>query len=110
MTLTKADLSDQLYEKVGLNNREAKEMVEAFFMEITDSLARGNEVKLSGFGGFKLLQKPERPGRNAKTGKEIPVAARCVVSFIASGKLKSAVDASPNPKHKIRHNDVSPLE
>ncbi len=95
MTITKADLTVLLYEQVGLNNREAKEMVEAFFTEISDCLERGEEVKLAGFGVFNMRNKPERPGRNPKTGKEIPISARRVVTFHPSGCLKDAVDASP---------------
>ncbi len=95
MTLTKADLAEKLYELVGLNNREAKEMVEAFFKEISDCLVRGEEVKLAGFGVFNMRNKPERPGRNPKTGEEIPITARRVVTFHASGCLKAAVEASP---------------
>lgn len=96
MTLTKADLAEQLYEKVGLNNREAKEMVETFFKEISDCLERGEEVKLAGFGVFNMRDKPERPGRNPKTGEEIPISARRVVTFHASSCLKNAVDSSPH--------------
>lgn len=95
MTLTKADLEEQLYEKVGLNNREAKEMVEAFFQEISHCLEEGEEVKLSGFGAFSLRDKAERPGRNPKTGEEVAISARRVVTFHASGWLKDAVDSSP---------------
>src|SRR5258708_11595002 len=71
MTLTKAELADLLFEKVGLNKREAKDMVEAFFEEIRGALERGESVKLSGFGNFQLRDKPQRPGRNPKTGEEI---------------------------------------
>src|SRR5688572_33162350 len=79
MTLTKAELADLLFEKVGLNKREAKDMVEAFFEEIRGALERGESVKLSGFGNFQLRDKPQRPGRNPKTGEEIPISARRVV-------------------------------
>ena len=96
MTITKADLTVLLYEQVGLNNREAKEMVEAFFKEISDCLERGEEVKLAGFGVFNMRNKPERPGRNPKTGEEIPISARRVVTFHPSGCLKDAVDSSPH--------------
>lgn len=95
MTITKADLAQKLYEQVGFNNREAKEMVEAFFQEISDCLENGEEVKLAGFGVFNVRDKPERPGRNPKTGEEIPITARRVVTFHASGCLKDAVDSSP---------------
>ena len=92
MTLTKADLADLLFEQVGLNKREAKDMVEAFFEEVRTALATGDSVKLSGFGNFELRKKSERPGRNPKTGEEIPITARRVVTFHASQKLKSKVE------------------
>ncbi|HTJ96802.1 MAG TPA: integration host factor subunit alpha [Rhodocyclaceae bacterium] len=92
MTLTKAELADLLFEKVGLNKREAKDMVEAFFDEIRIALEKGDSVKLSGFGNFQLRDKPQRPGRNPKTGEEIPITARRVVTFHASQKLKLAVE------------------
>ncbi len=93
MTLTKAELADLLYEQVGLNKREAKDMVEAFFEEVRIALEAGDSVKLSGFGNFELRKKSERPGRNPKTGEEIPITARRVVTFHASQKLKSKVEA-----------------
>ena len=92
MTLTKAELADLLFDKVGLNKREAKDMVEAFFEEVRMSLEAGDSVKLSGFGNFQLRDKPQRPGRNPKTGEEIPITARRVVTFHASQKLKVAVE------------------
>ena len=92
MTLTKAELADLLYEQVGLNKREAKDMVEAFFEEVRTALEAGDSVKLSGFGNFELRKKSERPGRNPKTGEEIPITARRVVTFHASQKLKSKVE------------------
>ncbi len=100
-TLTKAELAEMLFERVGLNKREAKDMVETFFDEIRDALHRGDSVKLSGFGNFQLRDKPQRPGRNPRTGEEIPIAARRVVTFHASQKLKAMVekagdDASAN--------------
>lgn len=92
MTLTKADLADLLFEQVGLNKREAKDMVEAFFEEVRNALEQGDSVKLSGFGNFELRTKSERPGRNPKTGEEIPISARRVVTFHASQKLKLRVE------------------
>ena len=92
MTLTKADLADLLFEKVGLNKREAKDMVESFFEEVRMALENGKGVKLSGFGNFQLRDKPQRPGRNPKTGEEIPITARRVVTFHASQKLKAMVE------------------
>ena len=91
-TLTKAELADLLFDKVGFNKREAKDMVESFFEEVRTALERGEGVKLSGFGNFQLRDKPERPGRNPKTGEEIPITARRVVTFHASQKLKALVD------------------
>lgn len=95
MTLTKAELADLLFEKVGLNKREAKDMVEAFFEELSSALERGEDVKLSGFCNFQLRDKPQRPGRNPKTGEAIPISARRVVTFHASQKLKLAVEIFP---------------
>jgi len=92
MTLTKAGLVDLLFEKVGLNKREAKDMVEALFEEVRLTLERGDGIKLSRFGNFQLRNKPERPGRNPKTGEEIPITARRVVTFHASQKLKAMVE------------------
>ena len=91
-TLTKAELAELLFEQVGLNKREAKDMVETFFDEIRNALERGEAVKLSGFGNFQLRDKPQRPGRNPKTGEAIPIAARRVVTFHASQKLKAIVE------------------
>ena len=91
-TLTKAELADLLFEKVGLNKREAKDMVESFFEEIRIALEAGDTVKLSGFGNFQLRDKPQRPGRNPKTGEEMPISARRVVTFHASQKLKVMVE------------------
>ena len=91
MTLTKAELADLLFEKVGFNKREAKDMVESFFEEVRLALENSGGVKLSGFGNFQLRNKPQRPGRNPKTGEEIPITARRVVTFHASQKLKGMV-------------------
>ena len=93
MALTKAELAERLFEQVGLNKREAKEFVDAFFDVMRDALARGEQVKLSGFGNFDLRQKNQRPGRNPKTGEEIPISARRVVTFRPGQKLKVRVEA-----------------
>lgn len=90
--LTKADLSEHLNEVVGLNKREAKELVELLFEELRESLIDGEPVRLSGFGNFELRDKSERPGRNPKTGEEVPVSARRVVTFRAGQKLRSQVE------------------
>jgi integration host factor subunit alpha len=91
-TLTKAELAELLFQRVGLNKREAKDMVETFFEEIRDALVSGQSVKLSGFGSFLLRDKPQRPGRNPRTGEAIPISARRVVTFHASQKLKALID------------------
>jgi len=92
MTLTKAEMADLLVVKVGLNKREAKEMMEAFFDELLAALEEGDGVKLSGFGNFHVRDKAARPGRNPKTGVEVPIAARRVVTFHASQQLKAAAE------------------
>ena len=93
-TLTKAAMADRLFEELGLNKREAKELVEQFFEEIRICLENNEQVKLSGFGNFDLRDKRQRPGRNPKTGEEIPISARRVVTFKAGQKLKARVDVS----------------
>lgn len=92
MTLTKADLAKHLDEQIGLTNREAKEIVEIFFKEVCEALIRGQQVKISGFGNFMLNDKDERPGRNPRTGEEVPVSARRVVTFHCGQKLKARVE------------------
>ncbi|MFB9885498.1 integration host factor subunit alpha [Balneatrix alpica] len=91
-SLTKADISERLFEELGLNKREAKEVVESFFEEIRESLSANEQVKLSGFGNFDLRDKRERPGRNPKTGEEVPISARRVVTFKPGQKLKEKVE------------------
>jgi len=93
VALTKADMAEKLYEELGLNKREAKELVEMFFEEVRSALESGDQVKLSGFGNFDLRNKNERPGRNPKTGEEIPISARRVVTFRPGQKLKARVEA-----------------
>ena len=93
MALTKADMAEKLFEDLGLNKREAKELVEMFFEKIRQSLEDGKQVKLSGFGNFDLRDKNQRPGRNPKTGEEIPISARRVVTFRPGQKLKARVEA-----------------
>jgi len=89
MSLTKADIADRLFNEVGLNKREAKEFVDAFFEVVREALENGENVKLSGFGNFQLRGKNERPGRNPKTGEEIPISARRVVTFRPGQKLRA---------------------
>ena len=92
MALTKAEVAEHLYEKVGLSKRDAKDMVEIFFEEVRETLEAGEQVKLSGFGNIDLRVKSERPGRNPKTGEDIPISARKVVTFRPGQKLKSRVE------------------
>ena len=89
--LTKAQLAELLFEQIGLNKRESKDMIDAFFDLIADSLVEGNDVKISGFGNFQIRTKAPRPGRNPRTGESIPIKARNVVTFHASHKLKGVV-------------------
>ncbi|MBI3155866.1 MAG: integration host factor subunit alpha [Burkholderiales bacterium] len=90
-TLTKAELAELLFERLGLNKRESKDMVEAFFDIVHGALVAGADVKLSGFGNFQIRRKAPRPGRNPRTGEAIPIKARQVVTFHASHKLKAIV-------------------
>ena len=93
MTLTKAELADILIDKVSsVSKNDAKEIVELFFEEIRTTLERGEEIKISGFGNFQLRDKPQRPGRNPKTGEEVPISARRVVTFHASHNLHGMVE------------------
>ena len=101
-TVTKLDLMQSLIDGIGLTNREAKDLVETFFGGISACLEAGEEVKLAGFGNFQLRDKPQRPGRNPKTGEEIAVTARRVVTFHPSSKLKDAVEA--NTAEQMRRN------
>ena len=95
--LTKAQLAEMLFEQIGLNKRESKDMVDAFFDIISAELVAGGEVKLSGFGNFQMRVKAPRPGRNPRTGELIPIAARRVVTFHASQKLKDQLQADAAP-------------
>ncbi|EAW40058.1 integration host factor subunit alpha [marine gamma proteobacterium HTCC2080] len=90
--LTKSEMADKLFEELGLNKREAKELVEQFFEEIRICLENNEQVKLSGFGNFDLRDKRQRPGRNPKTGEAIPISARRVVTFRPGQKLKAKVE------------------
>ena len=98
--LTKAHLAELLFEQIGLNKRESKDMIDAFFDLISDSLVDGNDVKISCFGNFQIRTKAPRPGRNPRTGEAIPIEARRVVTFHASHKLKD----------QIQGNGVTPAE
>ena len=92
--LTKAQLADLLFDQIGLNKRESKDMIDAFFDLVSQSLVEGSDVKLSGFGNFQIRTKAPRPGRNPRTGEAIPIQARRVVTFHASSKLKEQIQAA----------------
>ena len=96
--LTKADLVEHLHRVMGLNKREAKDLIETFFRQVSDALEGGKHVKISGFGNFELRDKRERPGRNPKTGEEVTVSARRVVTFKPSQKLKTKVEGCYIPE------------
>ena len=93
--LAKAQLADLLFVQIGLNRRESKEMVDAFFDLMAQKLIDGTDVKLSGFGNFQIRTKAPRPGRNPRTGEAIPIKARRVVTFHASSKLKEQIQNAP---------------
>lgn len=95
--LTKAHLSELLFEQIGLNKRESKDMIDAFFVLISDHLIDGKDVKISGFGNFQIRIKAPRPGRNPRTGEAIPIKARRVVTFHASHKLKDQIQGENSP-------------
>ena len=92
MALTKAEIAETLYDELGLNKREAKEFVEIFFNEISNTLVSGLDVKISGFGNFILRDKKERPGRNPKTGEDVTISSRRVVTLKKKKKLKTRVE------------------
>jgi len=94
--LTKAQLSEMLFEQIGLNKRESKDMIDAFFDLIAQRLVEGEDVKISGFGNFQIRTKAPRPGRNPRTGEAIPIEARRVVTFHASHKLKELIQSGGN--------------
>ncbi len=93
MTITKDSLVEMIHNEIGLNKREAKELIESFFEEIKKTLENGNDIKLSGFGNFMLRDKLPRPGRNPKTGEEVTISSRRVVTFKSGLKLKSKLEA-----------------
>jgi integration host factor subunit alpha len=93
MALTKADMAESLFNELGLNKREARELVDVLFEDLRTALVSGEQVKLSGFGNFDLRDKNQRPGRNPKTGEEIPITARRVVTFRPGQKLKARVES-----------------
>ena len=100
-TLTKAELAELLFDRIGLNKRESKDIVEAFFDLLHEALVKGTEVKLSGFGNFSIREKGSRPGRNPRTGEAVPIKARNVVPFHSSHKLKAIVQGDIPPPEEF---------
>jgi integration host factor subunit alpha len=100
-TLTKAELAELLFDRIGLNKRESKDIVEAFFELLHEALVQGTEVKLSGFGNFSIREKGSRPGRNPRTGESVPIKARNVVTFHSSHKLKAIVQGDIPPPEEF---------
>jgi integration host factor subunit alpha len=107
MALTKAEMAERLFEELGLNKREAKELVDLFFEEIRTALETGTNVKLSGFGNFTLRDQNQRPGRKPKTGEEIPITARRVVTFRPGQKLKARVEAYAGSQQQQQQQEGS---
>ncbi len=98
MALAKADMAKSLFSELGLNKREALKLVDLFFQELEASLADGEQIRLSGFGNFYLRDKSERPGRNPRTGENVPIPARRVVTFRAGQKLRARVEGYAGPE------------
>ena len=94
MALTKAEMAEALFNQLGLNKREARELVDLFFEEVRAALSNGEQVKLSGFGNFDLRDKNQRPGRNPKTGEKVEVPAKKIPFFKPSKELKDFVNTS----------------
>lgn len=92
MALTKAEIAQSLTDTFGFNKRESKEVVEQFFDEMNEVLTKGEQIKLSGFGNFELRDKSSRPGRNPRTGEDVPISARRVVTFKPGQKLRAQID------------------
>lgn len=97
-TITRAHLSESVYQEVGLSRNESADLVESVLKELADTLTRGEPVKISSFGSFAVRQKGERLGRNPKTGEEVPIKPRRVLVFRASNVLKNRINAAINPR------------
>lgn len=99
-TITRAHLSEAVYQEVGLSRNESAELVESVLLEIGDSLSKGDTVKLSSFGSFSVRQKGGRMGRNPKTGEEVPIKPRRVLVFRPSHVLKELINSALSGKAK----------
>jgi len=94
-TITRADLSESVFQEVGLSRNESSDLVETILAEVVEALARGESVKISSFGSFTVRDKGQRVGRNPKTGQEVPILPRRVLVFRASNVLKSMINGAP---------------
>ena len=108
--LTKAHLAELLFEQIGLNKRESKDMIEAFFELVATSLIEGTDVRISGFGNFQIRMKAPRPGRNPRTGEAIPIGERRVATFHASAKLKEQIQNGGGPDEGLSEGGVAEVE
>jgi integration host factor subunit alpha len=95
-TITRADLSESVFQEVGLSRNESSDLVETILSEVVEALARGESVKISSFGSFTVRDKGQRVGRNPKTGQEVPILPRRVLVFRASNVLKSLINGAPD--------------
>jgi integration host factor subunit alpha len=95
-TITRADLSESVFQEVGLSRNESSDLVETILSEVVEALARGESVKISSFGSFTVRDKGQRVGRNPKTGQEVPILPRRVLVFRASNVLKSLINGTPD--------------
>ena len=95
-TITRADLSESVFQEVGLSRNESSDLVETILAEVVEALARGESVKISSFGSFTVRDKGQRVGRNPKTGQEVPILPRRVLVFRASNVLKSLINGAPD--------------
>ncbi len=99
-TITRADLSESVFQEVGLSRNESSDLVETILSEVVEALARGELVKISSFGSFTVRDKGQRVGRNPKTGQEVPILPRRVLVFRASNVLKSLINGAPGETDK----------
>ena len=106
-TLTRADLAEALVDKIGLPRNESQDMVEIILKEISDSLAKGEPVKLSSFGSFGIRSKGERIGRNPKTGQEVPITPRRVLVFKPSNIMKETINEQLSKKSRTNGSGVA---
>ncbi|MDQ3266252.1 MAG: integration host factor subunit alpha [Myxococcota bacterium] len=108
--MTKADIIEGVYEKVGFSKKESAEIVELVFDTVKETLERGDKIKISGFGNFQVRYKKARVGRNPQTGKEIEISARRVLTFRPSQVLKTALNNAPFPEGTVYEKGPAPRD